>query len=224
MGSVQAPDGGCGERLGREVPDNQGGHTVRKCIEHDDLGCPMTRINRVNGQGPTPCPIMLIGEAPGKTEDKQGIPFCGKSGSELTYLYLDKCANISRQNVYVTNLVKCRTNDRDRDPSQAEENACSHLLVDELLKVKPRFVGLIGRLSSRWLLHDVKMEKMHGFGYEYDFYPWGVHIGIMKVMPLYHPAYGLHNTAMMRHIMEDFTRFGRLVRGDTNVMWKERKE
>ena len=80
---------------------------MRQCKEHDDLGCPMTRINRVDGQGPVPCDIMLIGEAPGKTEDRKGTPFCGKSGSELTHLYLGKCANIDRRNVYVTNLVKC---------------------------------------------------------------------------------------------------------------------
>ena len=80
---------------------------MRPCAEHDDLGCPMTRINRVDGQGPVPCDIMLIGEAPGKTEDRKGIPFCGKSGSELTHLYLGKCASVARENVYITNLVKC---------------------------------------------------------------------------------------------------------------------
>ena len=187
---------------------------MRPCPDHDALGCPMTRINRVDGDGPIPCSIMLIGEAPGKSEDKQGKPFVGKSGSELTHLYLAKCAGIDRRNVYVTNLVKCRCNDRDRDPTQKEIDACGLLLARELQEVKPRFIGMIGRLSTQWILGDnTKMEKVHGFGYV---------SGHFLVMPLYHPAYGLHNTPMMRHIMEDWTRFGRMVRGDESVMWRAR--
>lgn len=196
---------------------------MRPCAEHDDLGCPMTRINRVDGQGPVPCSIMLIGEAPGKTEDKKGIPFCGKSGSELTHLYLAKCAQIDRKNVYVTNLVKCRTNDKDRDPTEKEIEACSPLLDREFLRVHPRFIGTIGRMATQWLFsNDVGMEKVHGFGYEcvYHFANTGGYVPL--VMPLYHPAYGLHNTSMMRWIMEDWTRFGKMVRGDESVMWKAR--
>lgn len=190
---------------------------MRPCAEHDDLGCPMTRINRVDGQGPVPCDIMLIGEAPGKTEDKKGMPFCGKSGSEMTHLYLGKCANIDRRNVYVTNLVKCRTNEKDRDPTQAEMEVCGKLLYDELWEVRPRYVGTIGRLSTQWQLGtDTKMEKVHGFGYK-DM-AWDEFL----FMPLYHPAFGLHNTAMIRHIMDDWARFGKMVRGDESVMWRAR--
>ena len=187
---------------------------MRPCAEHDELGCPMTRINRVDGQGPVPCHIMLIGEAPGKTEDKKGIPFCGKSGSELTFLYLDKCANISRKNIYITNLVKCRTNDKNRDPSQAEITACCRLLEIEIARVHPRFIGTVGRVSTQWMFMDnSKMDKMHGFGYCAN---------DRAVMPLYHPAFGLHNTSMMRHIMDDWTRFGKMIRGDKSVMWRAR--
>jgi len=174
----------------------------------------MERINRVNGQGPIPCRIMLIGEAPGKLEDAKGQPFIGKSGSELDHLYLGQCARLDRANIYITNLVKCRTNDKDRDPTPAEIGACSHLLYDEICRVNPQFIGTVGRLSTQWLFNgDTKMEKVHGFGYR---------LGQNKyiLMPLYHPAYGLHNTPMMRHIMADFTAFGKLVRGDESVMWK----
>lgn len=191
---------------------------MRNCPDHDELGCPMKRINRVNGEGPMPCNIMLIGEAPGKWEDKKGKPFVGKSGSELTYLYLSECAGIDRRNVYVTNLVKCRTNDKDRDPNQAEINACSQLLVDEFGRVQPQYIGTVGRLSTQWLLPWGRMEKTHGFGYRTMLVNFGDKR--VMVMPLYHPAYGLHNTAMMRHIMSDFTRFGKMVRGDESVMWR----
>jgi len=190
---------------------------MQPCKDHDDLGCPMTRINRVNGVGPSPCSIMLIGEAPGKTEDKKGKPFEGKSGSELTHLYLDKCAGIGRENIYITDLVKCRTNEKDRDPNVGEIEACSQLLFRELQAVMPHYVGTVGRLATQWLLEDdsIKMEKVHGFGYSF-------HTGDALVMPLYHPAFGLHNTTMIRHIMEDWTRFGKMVRGDESVMWRER--
>ena len=186
---------------------------MRPCPDHDTLGCPMEHINRVNGEGPTPCHIMLIGEAPGKWEDKKGHVFVGKSGSEFDRVYLEKCARLSRRSVYVTNLVKCRTNEKDRDPTMAEVVACSKILSREMDEVMPKFVGTIGRMSTRWLLDpSAKMEKVHGFGYQ---------VGSILVMPLYHPAFGLHNTVMMRHIMEDFERFGRMVRGDSSVMWKE---
>lgn len=185
---------------------------MRTCREHDKLGCPMTRINRVNGQGPVPCDIMLIGEAPGKTEDKKGKPFCGKSGSELDHLYLAKCARIDRVNVYVTNVVKCRTNEKDRDPTQAEIKACGEILyADELENGNPRFIGTVGKIATQWFIEDARMDKMHGFGYK---------LGPTLLMPLYHPAYGLHNTSMMRWIMEDWTRFGKMVRGDASVMWR----
>jgi len=188
---------------------------MRPCPEHDALGCPMTRINRVDGVGPVPCTIMLIGEAPGKTEDRKGKPFCGKSGSELEYLYLAKCANISRANVYITNLVKCRTNEKDRDPTAIEIKACGQLLVNELDHVQPRFIGTIGRISTNFFLGGtVRMEKVHGFGYDGGSY---------LVMPLYHPAFGLHNTSMIRHIMDDWTRFGKMIRGDKSVMWEGRR-
>lgn len=194
---------------------------MRQCDCHDRLGCPMTRINRVDGEGPVPCSIMLIGEAPGKNEDAKGKPFVGKSGSELTHLYLAKCANIHRENVYITNLVKCRANDRDRDPTQAEIDACSQILRNEVLMVHPHYIGLVGRLSTQWMMDDyVKMEKVHGFGYQTVLIDCDNRR--VSIMPLYHPAYGLHNTAMMRHIMEDFTRFGRMVRGDETVMWRAR--
>ena len=62
------------------------------------------------------------------------------------------------------------------------------------------------------------MEKMHGFGYDIEF-----GFESYKVMPLYHPAYGLHNTSMMRHIMSDFVNFGGMVRGNESVMWRENK-
>jgi len=113
----------------------------------------------------------------------------------------------------------CRTNDRDRDPTQREIDACSHILAEEMVDVNPKFVGTIGRISTRYLLGDgITMEKVHGFGYTYD-----ISLFECLVMPLYHPAYGLHNTSMIRHIMEDFRRFGRLVRGDESVMRKARK-
>ena len=193
---------------------------MRPCKDHDDLGCPMERINRVDGVGPSPCDIMLIGEAPGKTEDRKGKPFMGKSGSELTYLYLAECANIGREHIYITNLVKCRTNEKDRDPTEREVEACSHLLRQEVIEVQPRFIGTIGRFATQWVLGgSMKMEKVHGFGYKVISQKCNME---RKIMPLYHPAYGLHNTGMMRHIMSDFVNFGKLVRGAENVMWKER--
>ena len=199
---------------------------MRPCKEHDDLGCPMTRINRVDGRGPSPCRIMLIAGAPGKVEDKKGKASSGKAGSELENLYLPQCAKVDWRNVYITKVVKCRTNEKDRAPNADELSACGQLLIDELFKQAPKFVGTIGSLSTRFLLgDDARIDKMHGFAYPCCLPSNGDvdrHNGFeFMVMPLYHPSYGLSNTAMMRHIMEDFERFGKMVRGDESVMWKE---
>lgn len=195
---------------------------MRPCADHDRVGCPMTRINRVDGVGLVPCRIMLIGEGPGKVEDKKGKPFVGQSGSELTHLYLSECAGIDRRNVFVTNVVRCRTNEKDRDPTEAEIQACCMILLEEMRDVNPSFIGSLGRIATTFMLGPgMAMEKVHGFGYDKCVRVGGEEIRPFKCMPLYHPAYGLHNTTMMRHIMEDFRRFGKLVRGDASVMWKE---
>uniref|UniRef100_A0A6M3IJL4 Putative DNA polymerase n=1 Tax=viral metagenome TaxID=1070528 RepID=A0A6M3IJL4_9ZZZZ len=152
---------------------------------------------------------MLVGEAPGGTEDRTGRPFDGKSGKELNGLYLPKCAEVSRERVFVSNVVKCRPGDKDETPSPELADFCgSHYLDEEIERIHPTHIAAVGATATRYLLgwDTVNMERVHGL----VFYSPRFHT---YVMPVYHPSFGLHNTPMMRFIMDDFRAFGGFVRG-----------
>ncbi|MFA5186639.1 MAG: uracil-DNA glycosylase [Patescibacteria group bacterium] len=171
------------------------------------------RGNPVWGSGPRESRIMIIGEAPGKWEDKYGKPFVGKSGKELDN-YLSRFAHISRDACYVTNLLKCRPDSRDRDPKPEEIAICTEAyLVRELTEVAPRFIIAAGKFAASWLFQSpVKMEMVHGIGYRWE--GFGI---AATVIPVYHPSYGLHSTRKMRFIQEDFESVGEIVRGAGDV-------
>ncbi len=163
---------------------------------------------------------MIIGEAPGKWEDKYGKPFVGKSGKELDN-YLSRFAHISRDACYITNVVKCRPDSRDRDPKPEEIAICSEMyLREEIREVAPRFIIAAGKFAASWLFQSpVKMEMVHGIGY-YWFCKDTSHTGYTTravVIPVYHPSYGLHSTRKMRFIQEDFESVGEIVRGAGDV-------
>ncbi len=165
------------------------------------------------GSGSKSSQIMLIGEAPGKWEDRAGLPFVGKSGKELDN-YLSRFAHISRDACYVTNVLKCRTDSRDRDPKPEEITVCSEAYLEpEIMEVAPRFIVAIGRIAATLLFESpVKMEMVHGIGYHWE--RFGVRA---TVIPVYHPSYGLHSTRKMRFIQEDFESVGEIVRGRGDV-------
>ena len=186
------------------------GFELKKERVCDITECPLHGHLPVWGEGPTHARIMLIGEAPGHEEESYGVPFCGKSGQELS-MYLSRFARIRRDQCYITNLVKCRPPE-NRDPHVAEIEYCfdAHL-CKEINNAKPKFVGLIGRVATRrFMNNEPSMEKVHGVpqnGY------WGGNYGFVGI-PLYHPAFGLHSTRQMKEISEDFTMLGRVVRGE----------
>jgi DNA polymerase len=163
--------------------------------------------------GPADATVMLVGEGPGQNEDKRGVPFIGKSGQELDN-YLKRFAGINRSACYVCNVVNCRTNEDDRDPTQQEVAICtSQYLVPTIQTVRSRFIVAVGRVATRWFLgDDVEMQKVHGFAYE-----WQDHGVAATVIPVYHPSFGLHDTGKMRFIQEDFAEVGRIVRGQVGV-------
>lgn len=123
-------------------------------------------------------------------------------------MYLEQFTGIPRGRFFITNLVNCRP-PKNRDPHADEIDVCSAHLMVRLGDVEPRIVGCIGRLSSMWFLgHPVKMEKVHGIAFERD---------DRVVMPLYHPALGLHSPRKMKEIIGDFTAFGEVIRGERGI-------
>ncbi len=155
-----------------------------------------------------PHPVaMLVGEAPGQEESESGYPFVGKSGRELT-MYLNDFTKIPRRRFHIRNLVSCRP-PKNRDPCKDEIEACSSHLLVALGEMEPRIIGTIGRLSTQWFLGcQIKMEKVHGVVFEAD--------GRI-IVPLYHPAFGLHSPRRMKEIIEDFVVLGEVIRQERGV-------
>lgn len=182
----------------------------RICPHADSCGLPGYPVW---GLGQRSSHVMVIGEAPGKWEDKYGKPFVGKSGKELDN-YLSRFAHISRDACYITNVVKCRPDAKDRDPKPGEIAICTEAyLVEEIVRVEPRFIIAAGAVAASFLFgHPVKMEMVHGIGYH-----WSGFFIDATVIPVYHPSYGLHSTRKMRYIQEDFTTVGEIVRGRGDV-------
>jgi DNA polymerase len=150
------------------------------------------RKNAVPGEGNIHSKIFFIGEAPGENEDREGIPFCGRSGKILDELL--ESINLKREDIFITNIVKCRP-PQNRDPKEDEINACSPYLKIQIKLIDPILICTLGRYSTSLFLKDRKISQIHGKVFKYGKY---------KIIPLYHPAVGLYNPNMKSVLREDF--------------------
>lgn len=165
-----------------------------------DTGCDRCRLSEsrtkvVPGSGPCPASIMVIGEAPGKDEDAAGSPFVGRAGRILDKALAD--AGISRADVYITNIVKCRP-PKNRRPRADELSACAPYLENELRAVRPSVICLLGATVARSLCGDFdKMRDVAGTRTT-------MALGELNVTALvaYHPAACLYR----RELSESLTR------------------
>lgn len=150
----------------------------RKCA----LGS--TRINAVPGEGDIETKLMFIGEAPGADEDSQGRPFVGRAGQLLSKIL--EAAEIPRDKVYITNILKCRP-PNNRTPLPEEMEACKGHVLSQIAAIKPKIIGALGSVATKFLLGaDIgNISKIRGMWFDYD--------ENIKVMPLYHPSYLLRN-------------------------------
>ncbi len=159
--------------------------------------CPLhkTRTNAVPGEGPADAKIMFIGEAPGREEDAQGRPFVGPAGRYLNQLLRN--AGLSREQVFITNIVKCRP-PGNREPRSEEAAACRPYLDGQIATICPRVICLLGRPATVALLDpSATMSRIHGQTFERN--------GIIYI-PLYHPAAALHNQRLGPVLNDDFKR------------------
>lgn len=148
----------------------------KKCQLH------LKRRQAVFADGDPFSPIMFIGEAPGGDEDIQGLPFVGKAGQLLNRLI--KKMGFKREEVYITNIVKCRP-EGNRDPLPEEIKACSPYLVEQIELLKPKVIVTLGRFSGGFLTGMEKgIKQYRGKWFSYKGIP---------VMPTFHPSYLLHN-------------------------------
>jgi DNA polymerase len=137
---------------------------------------------------------MLIGEGPGWHEDQQGRPFVGAAGKFLNELL--GLAGLNREDVFITNVVKCRP-PGNRDPLPDEIAACAPYLERQIAAIDPDVIVTLGRFSmSRWFPGE-KISKIHGQPRK---------DGRRLIVPMYHPAAALHQGALKAVIEEDFAK------------------
>ena len=146
----------------------------------------------VPGAGNSKAEIMFIGEAPGKQEDIQGLPFVGASGKFLNEMLAS--IGLNRDDVYIANVIKCRPPD-NRDPEAVEIQACADWLTEQLLYINPKIVITLGRFGMARFFGDKKISQIHG---KVKFENGKAYI------PLYHPAVALYNGGMRTTLLHDF--------------------
>jgi DNA polymerase len=139
----------------------------------------------VFGMGAADARLMFIGEGPGAEEDKQGLPFVGRSGKLLDRLMLEELG-LTRERAYIANVVKCRPPE-NRDPKPDEIDACRPYLTQQLDLIRPAVVVTLGRYAAQWLLETSEgITKLRGRSYPFAH-------GVL--IPTLHPAAALRGGA-----------------------------
>ena len=157
----------------------------------------------VMGGGTSEASIVFIGEAPGKKEDEQGMPFVGASGKFLNEML--STIGLSRDDIYITNIVKYRP-PNNRDPSKAEKEAFWPYLLRQLEIIQPQLVVTLGRVSMNYFLPGVVIGDIHGQVVQVQ-----VDEATYRLMPLYHPAAAMYNGSLRQTLRDDFLRITEVV-------------
>lgn len=159
--------------------------------------------NLVMGDGNPDADIVFIGEAPGKNEDEQGLPFVGAAGKFLNEML--GTIGLERKDIYITNIVKYRP-PNNRDPLPEEKQAFLPYLQAQLEVIRPKILVTLGRHSTNCFLPDLQISKIHG---EPKRIKLALHHDKTKslpivILPLYHPAAALYNGGMRQTLLDDF--------------------
>ncbi|MGQ9787922.1 MAG: uracil-DNA glycosylase family protein [Candidatus Hadarchaeaceae archaeon] len=164
------------------------------------------RKNAVPGEGPYRARVMLLGEAPGRNEDLRGSPFCGAAGKFLDELL--QIAGLKREEVYITNVVKCRP-PQNRAPRDDEIEICtSNYLKKQVSIVAPGLIVALGRTAAGVLLgKKVRITAAHGKLLEVKF------SGLKaQIFLTYHPAAALYGAKTKLKLKEDFARLAEVLK------------
>jgi len=160
----------------------------KKCALHK------SRKKSVAGEGPANAEIMFIGEGPGFHENEQGRPFVGASGKFLDNLLSQ--AGVTRADVFIANVVKCRPPD-NRDPQADELDSCDLYLEHQIEAINPSIIVTLGRFSMNKFMKGAKISQVHGEMQKIDG---------RYVIPMFHPAAALHQVALKPTILDDFAK------------------
>lgn len=179
--------------------------------------CPLcalsgTRTEAVPGEGDRKAQIMFIGEAPGYHEDRQGRPFVGPAGQLLNELLAS--IGLKREDVYITNMVKCRP-PNNREPLPGEIEACRPYLDKQLEWVSPKVVVTLGRFSFGKFFPGESISKARGKPRKWN---------NLVIFPIYHPAAALHNPKLRPDLESDFKKLPALIESVKQVAPDKKEE
>ena len=196
------------EPINKQISDKNHGHLQSYYHEIKDcLKCPLgtTRTNFVFGVGNERADLMLIGEAPGRDEDLQGIPFVGRAGQLLTLML--QSIDLSREEVFIANVLKCRPpNNRDPQPDEIEK--CEPYLLKQIKIISPKLIVTLGRFASASLLRTKSAlgslrEEVHTYN-------------DVPLIVTYHPAALLRNPQLKRQAWEDLKKISAYLKKNDN--------
>lgn len=151
-----------------------------------------TATQLVFGDGNPDADLVFIGEAPGKNEDQQGLPFVGAAGKFLNEML--EMIGLKRSDVYITNIVKYRP-PNNRDPLPEEKSAFLPYLQQQMAIIKPKLIITLGRHSMECFLPGLKISQVHGQPKRKNGQVY---------LPLFHPAAALYNGGMRQTLIDDF--------------------
>lgn len=173
---------------------------------HEKCSCSLkaTATQPVFGHGNPRAEIIFIGEAPGKDEDEQGIPFVGRAGQFLNQML--ESIKLERGDVYITNTVKYRP-PNNRDPKPDEKLACREWLLAELNLIKPKLIVFLGRVAMSNFFPEAKISEVHGklLRKEIDDFP------TKNFLVLYHPAAAMYNGSLRETLQNDFKKLPKIL-------------
>jgi len=170
---------------------------VIKCTKCDLC---KTRTNAVPGKGNFQSDVIFVGEAPGRSEDKKGEPFIGVAGKKLS-IALEE-AGISRDEVYITNIVKCRP-PNNRIPNTDEKNTCQEYLKQEISIIKPEIICILGNTAFNSILGGSEITKFRGKVVRKDNQLYFLTI---------HPAATIYNQKLIDVLKNDIVKLFDLIR------------
>ena len=165
---------------------------LETCSNCEKCGLHKTRNNVVFGKGSHDAKILFVGEAPGETEDREGLPFVGRAGK-----LLDKymaAVDFTLENIYIANILKCRP-PNNRDPDNSEQDCCIDYLRTQTKLLEPKIIVCLGRIAAMRLIKpDFKITSEHG--------KWFVKNGIF-MCAVYHPSALLRDPAKKGDMLTD---------------------
>jgi uracil-DNA glycosylase len=175
---------------------------AKGCVRCPELAA--TRKTVVFGAGNADADLMFVGEAPGASEDEQGVPFVGRAGKLLETLLGE--VGLQRNDVFIANVLKCRP-PGNRDPLPVEIENCQDYLHRQVELIQPAVICTLGNFSTKLLRRDpTGITRLHG-------QPEVLTLGrrAVRLYPIFHPAAALYTPRMLETLREDFTRLPELL-------------